>query len=122
MFVFPAASRRAFLRGLCTLLSLSALGGCGGKRAGQLVVGVELASPPFDMTDEQNRPTGIDIELARALAGSLGKELVVRNTALDGLIPALQTGKIDLILSSMTITPQRAETIDLSVPYVHMVI
>ena len=101
-------------------LALLAVAGCGGKRADQLVVGVELASPPFDMTDEQNRPTGIDVELAQALAKSLGKELVVRNTAFDGLIPALQTGKIDLILSSMTITAQRADTIDFSEPYVHM--
>ena len=72
------------------------------------------------MTDEQNQPTGIDVELARALATSLGKELVIRNTAFDGLIPALQTGKLDLIISSMTITAKRAETIDFSDPYVHM--
>ena len=119
MLAFAAArihlARRAFL-----LLLLAALAGCGGKRADQLVVGMELASPPFDMTDEQNRPTGIDVELAQALADSLHKELVIRNTAFVGLIPALQTGKIDLILSSMTITAKRAESIDFSDPYVHM--
>ena len=51
---------------------------------------------------------------------SLGKELVVRNTAFAGLIPARQTGKIDLVISSMTITAERAQTIDFSDPYVHM--
>ena len=60
------------------------------------------------------------MELARALADALGKKLVVRNTAFEGLIPALQTGKIDLILSSMTITAQRAESIDFSDPYLHV--
>ncbi len=110
----------AAARLLITLLSLVALVGCGGKKSDQLVVGIELASPPFDMTDEQNHPTGIDVELAQALAQSLGKEAVIRNTAFAGLIPALQTGKIDLIISSMTITPARAETIDFSDPYVHM--
>ena len=120
MFVTPAASRRAFLRGLASSAVLAFLGGCGGKKESQLVVGMELASPPFDMTDEQNRPTGIDVELARALAKSLGKELVIRNTAFDGLIPALETGKIDLIISSMTITAKRADSIDFSDPYVHM--
>ena len=102
------------------LLAVFLLAGCGGKKPGQLVVGMELASPPFDTTDERNQPAGIDVELARALAASLGKELVVRNTAFEGLIPALQTGKIDLILSSMTITAQRAESIDFSEPYLHV--
>ncbi len=115
MFVFRAALRWVLLVAL-----LAAVTGCGGKKDHQLVVGVELASPPFDMTDEQNQPTGIDVELAQALAKSLGKELVIRNTAFDGLIPALQTGKIDLIISSMTITAKRSETIDFSDPYVHM--
>ena len=99
---------------------LAVFAGCSGRKSNQLVVGIELASPPFDTTDERNQPTGIDVELAQALANSLHKELVIRNTAFAGLIPALQTGKIDLILSSMTITAQRAETIDFSDPYVHM--
>src|SRR4030095_658175 len=47
----------------------------------------------------------------------LGRELVSENIAVDGLIPALKTGKIDLILSSMTRTDQRAESIDFSIPY-----
>ncbi len=120
----PAAdrvSRRRAVSVLVTcLLAAVFLAGCGGKNPHQLVVGMELASPPFDTTDERNQPTGIDVELAQALASALGKELVIRNTAFDGLIPALQTGKIDLILSSMTITPQRAESIDFSDPYLHV--
>lgn len=124
MFVFAAVrfrvSGRAFLHLSLAVLAITSLAGCGGKKPDQLVVGIELASPPFDMTDERNQPTGIDVELARALADSLHKELVIRNTAFVGLIPALQTGKIDLILSSMTITAQRAESIDFSDPYVHM--
>ena len=116
----PGVWRKTLLVVSAGFVLLAAVTGCGGKKANQLVVGVELASPPFDMTDEQNQPTGIDIELARALAKSLGKELVIRNTAFAGLIPALQTGKIDLILSSMTITAERARTIDFSDPYVHM--
>ena len=119
-----AADRMTRWQTVCTwaacLLLAVLVAGCGGKNPRQLVVGMELASPPFDMTDEHNQPAGIDVELARALADSLGKELVVRNTAFDGLIPALQTGKIDLILSSMTITPQRAESIDFSDPYLHV--
>ena len=78
---------------------------------------MELAYPPFEMRDKQGAPAGISVEIARALGDSLGKEVVVENLAFDGLIPSLKTGKIDLIISSMTATAQRAESIDFSEPY-----
>ncbi len=105
-------------RWLVVFLLATTLIGCSRKNPDQLVVGMELSSPPFEMTDEQNHETGIDVELARALAQSLHKELKISNTAYSALIPALQTGKIDLIISSMTITAERAENIDFSDPYV----
>ena len=70
------------------------------------------------MTDEHNQPSGIGVDLARALAASLHKDLVIQNTAFTGLIPALQTGKIDLIISSMTATEARRRSISFSDPYV----
>ena len=82
-----------------------------------LVVGMELAYPPFEMTDTQGNPKGISVDLAKALAENLGRELEIRNIPFDGLIPALKSGKIDLILSSMTATPERARSIDFSDPY-----
>ena len=99
------------------LLAAATLTGCAKKNPNQLVIGMELSYPPFEMTDEHNQPTGIGVELARALAASLHKELVIQNTAFVGLIPALQTGKIDLIISSMTATDQRRQSIDFSDPY-----
>lgn len=93
--------------------------GCARKNPRQLVIGMELSYPPFEMTDEHNRPAGIGVELGRALAAYLHKELVVRNTAFPGLIPALQTRKIDLIISSMTVTEERRKSIDFSDPYMH---
>ncbi|MBX3748314.1 MAG: transporter substrate-binding domain-containing protein [Verrucomicrobiae bacterium] len=78
---------------------------------------MELRYPPFEMKDEQGRPAGISVDLARALAGALGRELRIEDIAFDGLIPALKTGKIDLILSSLTRTEERAESIDFSEPY-----
>ncbi len=78
---------------------------------------MELAYPPFEMTDEHNQPSGIGVELAQALANALHRELVIENTQFTGLIPALKTGKIDLIISSMTATAERAESIDFSEPY-----
>ncbi len=83
-----------------------------------LVVGMELAYRPFEMTDAENQPTGISVDLARALGESLGRPVRIENLPFDGLIPALRTGKIDLILSSMTATEERAQAIAFSEPYV----
>lgn len=82
-----------------------------------LVVGMELAYPPFEMTDTSGRPSGVSVELAQELGKALGKKVVIQNMAFDGLIPSLKTGKIDLIISSMTATEERAKSIDFSDPY-----
>jgi len=58
-------------------------------------VGMELAYPPFEMTDPQGRPTGVSVKLAEALGQHLGRDVVIENIAFDGLIPTLKTGKID---------------------------
>ncbi len=83
-----------------------------------LIVGMELSYPPFEMLDEGGQPAGIGVELARALAAHLGRELKIENTPFDSLITSLKTGRIDLIVSSMTATPERAESIDFSEPYI----
>ncbi|MDB6039781.1 MAG: Extracellular solute-binding protein family 3 [Verrucomicrobiales bacterium] len=92
-------------------------GSCAKQAHNQLIVGMELAYPPFEMTDERGNPTGVSVDLARALGKQLGRDVEIRNVSFDGLIPSLQTGKIDLIISSMTATPERAKTIAFSEPY-----
>lgn len=82
-----------------------------------LKVGMELAYPPFEMSDKEGKPTGVSVDLAYALGKHLGKEVVIENIAWDGLIPSLKTKKIDLIISSMTITAERRKSIEFSVPY-----
>jgi polar amino acid transport system substrate-binding protein len=82
-----------------------------------LVVRMELSYPPFEMTDTSGKPSGVSVDLAHELGKSLGRKVVIENTAFDGLIPALKTGKIDLIISSMTATEERAKSIDFSEPY-----
>jgi polar amino acid transport system substrate-binding protein len=82
-----------------------------------LRIGMELSYPPFEMTDPQGRPTGVSVRLAEALGTHLGREIVIENVAFDGLIPALKTGKIDCIISSLTATPERARAIAFSEPY-----
>jgi polar amino acid transport system substrate-binding protein len=96
---------------LCFLLA------CSPRSDQKLIVGMELAYPPFEMTDTQSRPTGVSVDLTHALGKHLGKEIEIQNIPFDGLIPALKTRKIDLIISSMTATPERAQSIDFSEPY-----
>jgi polar amino acid transport system substrate-binding protein len=60
---------------------------------------------------------GYDIELVKGFAEKHGLRLVIEEAEFDGLIPALQTGKVDLVISGMTIKPERAEIVDFSRPY-----
>ncbi len=99
------------------LASICVLLGCSPKAHDKLIIGMELAYPPFEMTDEKGAPSGVSVDLAQALGKYLGREVQIENTPFDGLIPALKTRKIDLIISSMTATPERARSIDFSDPY-----
>lgn len=82
-----------------------------------LIVGMELSYPPFEMIDREGDPAGISVEIAKALANYLGRPIRIDNIPFLGLIPSLKTDKIDLIISSMTITAERSEAIDFSDPY-----
>ncbi len=90
--------------------------GC--ARRDVLVVGMDATYPPFEFVDEQGRLTGVSTAIGEAVASELGKPVEFKNLAFDGLIPALQTGRIDLIISSLTANEQRREQIDFSDPYV----
>ena len=89
------------------------LAGCGQKASGPppLRVGMELSTPPFEMADSSGKPDGVSVRLAEALAQKLGRPLQLEVIAFKGLETALKTGKIDVILSSMTDTPKRRESI-----------
>lgn len=104
------------LHGILLLLAILAVG-CTPKSKSTLVVGMELNYPPFEMLDSKGRPTGISVEMANELGKSLSRDVQIQNIPFDGLIPALKTGKIDLIISSMTETPERRQSIDFCEPY-----
>jgi polar amino acid transport system substrate-binding protein len=82
-----------------------------------LVIGMELSYPPFETFDAQGKPSGISVDIAKALGNYLNREIKIENIPFIGLIPSLKTGKIDLILSSMSVTLKRKESIDFSDPY-----
>jgi polar amino acid transport system substrate-binding protein len=82
-----------------------------------LIVGMELNYPPFEMVGTDGKPTGISVEMANALGEFLHRPVRIENIPFDGLIPSLKTGKIHLIVSSMTKTAEREQSIDFSEPY-----
>jgi len=91
---------------------------CGGKRE-ELVVGMEPEFPPFESKNEKGEIVGFDVDLARELAKDLGKELRIEEMAWDSLPTALATGKIDIIISGMTATEERAKSRSFTEPYYH---
>jgi polar amino acid transport system substrate-binding protein len=82
-----------------------------------LVVGMDLSYPPFETIGADGHPSGVSVDLATALGESLHRPVRIENIPFTGLIPSLLTGKIDLILSSMTDTPERRKSIAFSDPY-----
>lgn len=82
-----------------------------------LIVAMELQFPPFETSDENGEPMGISVDIAKGLADFLGRKLIIKNTSWVGLIPSLNTGDADLVLSSMSITIERQQVVDFSVPY-----
>ncbi|WOG29644.1 transporter substrate-binding domain-containing protein [Endozoicomonas sp. 8E] len=83
-----------------------------------LRVGMEAGYMPFEMTNKRGDIVGFDVDIARQMAKAMGVELELVNTAWDGIIPALLTGKFDIIMSGMTLTPQRNLQINFAQPYI----
>ena len=76
--------------------------------------------PPFEFYRTGNGQTqisGFDIDVAQAIAQELNHELKIKDMDFSGLIPALQSGRVDFVMASMTPTPERQKNIDFSEPY-----
>ncbi len=81
-------------------------------------VGTEPTFPPFEMKDDVSGDLiGFDVDLMNAIGEAAGREIEFVSLPFDGLIPALQSNTIDAAISGMTITAERAQTIDFSRPY-----
>ena len=111
-----------------------ALTGCGSNTAttsedkDTFVVGMECAYAPFNWQTSEKTDTsvklgksgyadGYDVQIAKKIAKKLGKKLVIKKTAWDGLIPALEGDEIDAIIAGMTKDKTREEGADFTTPY-----
>lgn len=112
-----------------TLSATVLFAGCAKKDDNTFKVGMECAYAPFNWTqiDDSNGAVpidgtseyagGYDVEIAKKIAEGLGKELVIVKTGWDGLVPAVQSGKIDAIIAGMSPTADRKEKIDFTDNY-----
>lgn len=80
-------------------------------------VGIDAVYPPFTMMDEKGVPTGFDVESLRWIAKDQGFEPDFQAISWDGIIPALNANKIDMVYAGMTITDERKEKVNFSKPY-----
>ena len=88
------------------------------KKAGVLRAAVFDSNPPFGQVDEKSHDiVGYDIDFAKAIADKIGVKLELVPTNPANRIPLLQSGKVDLIVADITITPERAKVVDFSTPY-----
>lgn len=103
---------------LLSSLMAIALTGCG-KKDDVLVVGTNAAFPPFEYVGgvSGDEIKGFDIDIAKQIAKDAGKTLKIENMKFDSLIVALNSGKIDMIASGMTITAERLKSVNFSQPY-----
>jgi len=112
---------------LSVILVLALLSGCSGSSKGKLRVGMECDYAPFNWTQADNKngavaisndstgyAGGYDVQMAKKIADSLGMELEIVKIDWDGLIPALTSEKIDLVIAGMSPTDERKEVIDFS--------
>lgn len=87
------------------------------KKAGVLTIGTSPDYPPFESLDPQNNVVGFDIDLMNEVAKALGVKLNIVQMGFDGLIAALQAKKFDIMAAGVSVTPERAQVVDFTDPY-----
>jgi len=103
---------RAFL-----LVLLAALPFTPGAQGEELIVGANIGNVPWEFADRGGQFVGFEIDLIREIATRLGHEVEIINIPFNGLFAAVQSGRIDVALSSITITEKRLASVAFAQPY-----
>ena len=95
---------------LSSTLAASALMAFAGASAAQdaLTVGANVGNVPWEFQDESGEIVGFEVDLVKAVAEKLGREVEIVNIPFNGLFSAVQSGRIDIATSSITITRRTA--------------
>jgi polar amino acid transport system substrate-binding protein len=87
------------------------------KKKGTITVGMLVDFPPYGTVDASNNPDGYDADVARLLAKDLGVKLNLVPVTGPNRIPFLLTNKVDVLVASLAVTPERAKQVQFSRPY-----
>lgn len=89
------------------------------REKGEIVVAMEGTWAPWTYHDESDELVGYDVEIAKKIAEKLGVEAVFVEGEWDGLLAGLDSGRYDIMVNGVDITPERAQKYDFSVPYAY---
>jgi len=87
------------------------------KNKGEVTIGVQVDIPPYGGSSSSNEPAGYDVDVAKFLAKEWGVKLNLVTVTGPNRIPFLLTNKLDMIVASLSITPERAKQVQFSMPY-----
>ncbi|MGY9047217.1 MAG: transporter substrate-binding domain-containing protein [Rhodobacterales bacterium] len=99
-------------------IALAASGALGGAAWAQaLQVGANIGNVPWEFQDASGANVGFEVDLVNAVAEKLGREVEIVNIPFNGLFSAVQSGRIDIAMYSITITAARLESVSFAQPY-----
>jgi len=115
--------KHLLLSGLLALLALAPLHALAGEALQRVIdfrvlkVGMSGAQPPMTMVNREGGLMGFDVDLAKALASAMNVTLDIKRMPFADLIGALENGDVDMVLSNLSITPERTELVSFVGPY-----
>jgi polar amino acid transport system substrate-binding protein len=96
-------------------LLVAALSACSSTKP--IVVGSDLDNVPFAYMDKDGKAAGRDVDMMIAIAHMLDRELVWKRMEFDQLLPAAESGRVDVVCATLGVTPERSAQVDFSRPY-----
>lgn len=108
-------NRRTLLAHLVAMAGFTA--GAVPAVAADWVVGANIGNVPWEFQDASGKFVGFEIDLINEVARRAGKTVAIENIPFNGLFPAVQSGRIQIAISSITITPKRLESLAFAQPY-----
>jgi polar amino acid transport system substrate-binding protein len=87
------------------------------QRRGKVIIGLDQTIPPYGSTDREMKPQGYDVDMAQAIAKYLNVQLELVQVAGPTRIPALVTNRVDMVVATLGISPERALQAWFSIPY-----
>ncbi|WP_337270396.1 transporter substrate-binding domain-containing protein [Oryzifoliimicrobium ureilyticus] len=106
-----SAIKTTILAGLFGIVASAA------AHAADLTVGANIGNVPWEFEDASGKVTGFEVDLVNEIAKRLGKTVEFVNTPFNGLFPAVQSGRINMAISSITITEKRLASVSFAQPY-----